>query len=626
MRVHVRSLLSLLCLLPMTPVDAVVVGDFAARTVSVDGGSAIALPYRIYVPAACANRRCPLLVFYHGAGERGSNNTAQLNNSANGMFSVVNAAEAAGVPMIVVAPQCPSATPNDWWSAAGPLTGSIDMLDDVQREFGFDPARVYVTGLSMGGAGALGLASDFDSIAAAVVPVAPAYNIGSVASHPQAARTPMWFFHAANDGTVLPVESRDGVAGLRAAGADPLYTEFATGAHGIFSQTYAVAKIAPWLIAQRWHLPQVAVDPAVVLGQPASGGTLYTDATTVPLSGSIVGADAMVSAVNYSFGPSTGMAVGNGPFNVPVPLAVPAAASTVLRAQATGNSYVAGFGGNTTFSRSVRVVTPIPTARPPRVVLWIEPVSRVNRALRVRALVEDDGLPAASTISFSQLEGPAVTFEVDPADPRLAWWTPSVPGLYRLRATANDGSGAVHGDSAVLVLAAAAARPTVKAINAGGPALTTVDAGAGTVAFEADNGFTGGSGEVTSTGFRGLYGTEDDLLYLSSRRGTGFSYALNVPNGRYLVVLHLANTVNFNSATRSLGVLIEGSRVLDDYDVYGHIGWRQAQRLGFVATVSDGVATIELARQAASGAQISLNGIELLSLPSGDGVYANGFE
>ncbi|MDZ4811938.1 MAG: malectin domain-containing carbohydrate-binding protein [Pseudomonadota bacterium] len=628
MRAHISGLLWVSMLLPLTACATVVVGDFASRTVSVDGGSAIALRYRIYVPAACSNRRCPLLLFYHGSGERGSNNTAQLNNSANGMFALVNAVEAAAVPMIVVAPQCPNIQPNDWWSNEGPLVGSIDMLDDVQREFGFDPARLYVTGLSMGGAGALGLASNFDSIAAAALPVCAAYNISSVVTHPIIARVPMWFFHAANDGTVLPISSREGVAGLRTVGADPLYTEFASGGHGIFPQSYAVAKLAPWLIAQRWHLPQVFIDPAVQLQLPVPGGTLYTNAGTVALSGTAGAADAAVSSVSYSFGASTGTATGTTSFTAPA-LPVPPDASTVLRAQATGTSYVAAFAGNTTFSRSVRVVHPIPAARSPRVVLWVEPVTRVGRPLRLRALVDDDDLPQPATISFSQLEGPAtVAFEIDSADPKLAWWTPNSAGAYRLRVSVNDGGAAVHGESAVLVLTAAAPRPTARAINVGGAAMTGVDVGNGVVSFEAETGFTGGSAASISSGFRGLYGSEDDLLHLDSRRGTAFSYALTVPNGRYLAVLYLSNTTTFTNAARSLGALIEGTRVLDNYDIYSAIGWRQAQRIGFVTTVADGVANFDFARQVivGAGAQISLDGIELLTLPAGDTVFANGFE
>jgi pimeloyl-ACP methyl ester carboxylesterase len=143
--------ISLLLYLAASPACSIVSADFASRTADGDGGNGLELPYRIYVPDACVDRRCPIVVFLHGAGEQGSNNTSQLNNRANGAFQLAELAEAAAQPLILTAPQAPQ-----WWANEGPVGGIADMLDDIQREFGFDPARVYVTGLSMGGGGTIG--------------------------------------------------------------------------------------------------------------------------------------------------------------------------------------------------------------------------------------------------------------------------------------------------------------------------------------------------------------------------------------------------------------------------------------------------------------------------------------
>lgn len=610
--------LPLLLALSAPPALAITASDFLFRTVGNDGGSGLALPYRIYVPTACAHRRCPLVVFLHGAGETGSNNTAQLNNSANGAFRIPEAAEALGMPVIMAAPQAPQ-----WWSNEPPTGGIADMIDDIQREFGFDPARLYVTGLSMGGGGTIGFLQRYDAVAAAAAPICPAGVITSSFDRDRLASTPWWFFHAVNDGTVTVDNSRNSVATLRAGGGDPLYTEFASGNHGIWSQTYAIPRLTPWLLAQRWRAPMLATDPFVALSAPSAAAIHYTAATSLSLAGTTGTAGAGVTQVDWTFGAGQGTATGTASFSAG-PLAVPAAATTVLRAQATGSSFVASFGGHTTFSRSVRVVQPPPANRAPRVALWIEPVAVVGRPLRLRALVDDDGQPLATpAIAMSQIEGPAGTpFQVDAGHPSLAWWTPAQPGLYRFRASAHDGAETAQADAAVLVLAEGATRPTLAAINAGGAAYTSVNG----VAFAADAGFTGGTAE-TMTGLTTLVGTEDDGLHRTMRRGATVRYAAPVGNGRHLLVLYLSEWRWFTQVARGIDLRLEGQPVLSGFDLYRWAGLRQGMRLGFVVEVSDGVLDIELARSTPTSGEARLDAFEVLALPAlGDAIFANGFQ
>jgi len=604
--------------LPCAPAAAITANDFLVRTVSSDGGSGLALPYRIYVPAACAHRRCPLFVFLHGAGEQGSNNTAQLNNRANGAFQVPESAETLGTPIIMAAPQAP-----EWWSNEAPTGGIADMVDDIQREFGFDPARLYVSGLSMGGGGTIGFLQRYDAVAAAAAPICPAGAITSTIDRDRLASTPWWFFHAVNDGTVGVANSRNSVATLRAGAGDPLYTEFTTGNHSIWTQSYGISRFTPWLLAQRWRVPMIATDPYVTLSAPTAAPLLYTGAGALSLAGSTGSAGAAVSRVDYVFGSEQGMAAGTASFSAG-PLPIPANAQSVLRAQATGTSFVAALGGNTTFSRSVRVVHPPPTNRAPRVALWLEPVAVVGRPLRLRALVDDDGQPAATpTITLQQIEGPASDpLLIEPGHPGLAWWTPGTPGLYRFRASADDTSASVHAEAAVLVLAVGATRPTLVAVNAGGGAYTGVNG----VAFAADTGFTGGTVE-NLTGLTTLIGTEDDALHRSTRRGATVRYAAPVGNGRYLVTLYLSEWRWFTQVSRGLDIRLENQPVIAHMDLYRWAGLRQAMRLGFVIDVADGMLDIELARSTPTSGEARLDGFEVLALPAAaDLIFAHGFE
>lgn len=613
-----RTLPALLLLCAATPAAALTASDFVSCTTTTDGGNGLALPYRIHVPAACASRRCPLLLFLHGAGETGSNNTAQLNNRANGAFKLAEDAATLGQPVIMAAPQTP-----EWWANDNPTGGLADLIDDVQREFGFDPARLYVTGLSMGGGGTIGFLKRYDAAAAAAVPVCPADLISSTIDRDRLWNTPAWYFHAVNDGTVTVENSRTSVATLRAGGGDPLYTEFTTGNHGIWTETYKVAALAPWLLAQRANVPMRATAPRVALTAPTTAARWYTAASSLNAAGTIA-AEAQPTAVSYSFGALQGPASGTTSFSAG-PLAVPAAATTLLQVQATGTSYVGAYGGNTTFSRSVRVTQPVPANRAPRVALWQEPVASVGRPLRLRALVDDDEQPqATATVSFQLLEAPpGAAIETDAQNPNLAWLTPAQPGLYRVQVSANDGALTTTARASTLVLAAGVPRPAVAAINSGGPALTTVDG----QAFVADTAFTGGSAETLSSGVTTLLGTQDDALYRTSRRGNSFDYAVAVPNGRYLVVLHFSEWRWFTTLARGIDATVEGSPLLAGFDLYRWAGLRQALRIADVATVSDGVLNLTIAKSAgAAGSEARLDALEILGLGASDVILRDGFD
>src|SRR5437868_5636644 len=102
----------------------------------------IDLNYLLYLPAAYdadPAKRWPLILFLHGAGERGSD-VAMVKK--HGIAKIVE--QRADFPFIAVSPQCPA---NQWWTPE-PL-GLL--LDEIEASYRVDPSRIYVTGLSMGG-------------------------------------------------------------------------------------------------------------------------------------------------------------------------------------------------------------------------------------------------------------------------------------------------------------------------------------------------------------------------------------------------------------------------------------------------------------------------------------------
>jgi len=233
------------------------VSDLQSRIFS-DPTTGFALPYRLFVPADCgAGNPCGLLLFLHGAGERGTDNQAQLKNDA--LAWTARQAQA-GNPTVVVYPQCPGNA--QWvdapWSEGSysvaktaiskPMEAVMSLLAALQQEFPIDPKRLLVTGPSMGGYGT------FDIIARNPDMFAGALSLcgGGDPSQGQALRNlPIWIFHGDSDPAVPVRGSRQMVRALRDAGGAPNYTEVASGGHNMWNIAYQDLKVLRWLLAQK---------------------------------------------------------------------------------------------------------------------------------------------------------------------------------------------------------------------------------------------------------------------------------------------------------------------------------------------------------------------------------------
>ena len=213
------------------------------------------IPYRLLKPVNYdAGEKYPLVLFLHGAGERGTDNEAQL---VHGVKAFVERAEK--YPCFLVAPQCPNNA--KWvdvdWSGdkhtlpetmSEPLRLSLEALDALSKEFSIDPQRIYVTGLSMGGYGTLDAVSRRPNYFAAAVPTCGG---GDEAQAKRVHHVPMWFFHGAKDTAVKPERSRNMVAALKAAGGKPKYTEYPNEGHGSWVPAYKDDEMVAWLFAQK---------------------------------------------------------------------------------------------------------------------------------------------------------------------------------------------------------------------------------------------------------------------------------------------------------------------------------------------------------------------------------------
>jgi predicted peptidase len=228
---------------------------FEARTFEGAGGEK--LGYRLLKPKDYdPNRKYPLVLFMHGAGERGDNNKAQL---VHGMNDFASDEVMSKYPAFVIAPQCPNN--KKWvevdWSAAkhtSPEKPSIslqltfDAMAALQKEFSIDDKRIYVTGLSMGGYGTWDAAARRPDYFAAAAPICGGGDEGDAK---KLAKVPIWAFHGDKDGAVKVERTRNMIAAIKEAGGEPKYTEYPGVGHDSWSATYRNPEFYAWLFAQQ---------------------------------------------------------------------------------------------------------------------------------------------------------------------------------------------------------------------------------------------------------------------------------------------------------------------------------------------------------------------------------------
>jgi len=220
--------------------------------------------YQVYVPSNWSKKqKWPVILFLHGAGERGDDGLVQTEI---GIGTAIRRHQDR-FPAIVVMPQCREKV---WWLDASMEAQALKALDDARKEFKGDPARVYLTGLSMGGYATWDLGAKATGRFAALVPICggvvlPSHVTGrepgmpptEATGDPYAAtarsigKTPVWAFHGSDDPAVPVTESRSLAEALKAAGGNVRYTEYPGVGHHSWENAYAEPDLMPWLLAQR---------------------------------------------------------------------------------------------------------------------------------------------------------------------------------------------------------------------------------------------------------------------------------------------------------------------------------------------------------------------------------------
>ena len=223
------------------------------------------LPYRILYPLAFdSGKKYPLLIFLHGAYEKGNDNEAQLDIGGRYFLADSNRRN---FPAVIVFPQCPS---NDLWAyfdtefdSLGNLKRAIfpfrkeptpvvsllkQLLDSLMPLSFIDMSKIYIGGLSQGGMGVFDMIARYPDVFAAAFPICGAGKVSTADKF--AKRTALWIFHGADD-DVVPVHfSRQFYQKLKKLGADVRYTEYPGVRHESWINAFHEKDLLSWLFSK----------------------------------------------------------------------------------------------------------------------------------------------------------------------------------------------------------------------------------------------------------------------------------------------------------------------------------------------------------------------------------------
>lgn len=230
------------------------------------------LPYRFLLPKNYdPSIKYPVVIFLHGQGETGTNNTAQLGNGANGAMTFVSTASPDNqtlYPCILVCPQ----TTGDWRQRAPQIS---DIITTLKTHYSVDEDRITLTGLSLGALGSWSILLDLPNTFNCLVTICGGGGTASIE------KLPVWVFHAEDDSTVICNGSDNAVGGLRNRGIPVLYTRYQSGNHGIWTQSYQRPELVPWVMAQRRGQPIQSMPSLQVLTTSLGASPLKVTGTTV---------------------------------------------------------------------------------------------------------------------------------------------------------------------------------------------------------------------------------------------------------------------------------------------------------------------------------------------------------
>lgn len=217
------------------------------------------LPYRVLFPENYDKTQSyPLVIFLHGAGERGNDNEKQLTHGASLFTDELNRVD---FPAIVLFPQCPE---NEFWAPVSRENGFqfLDtkkptpsgelvkrLIDQYMKKESVDKDRVYVLGLSMGAMGTFDLICRYPKMFAAAIPICGGVELSRLK---KISHMPIRMYHGGADEVVSPENSRNAYIELKAEGSDLVeYYEYVGVGHDSWSLAFDEPDFLDWLFSHK---------------------------------------------------------------------------------------------------------------------------------------------------------------------------------------------------------------------------------------------------------------------------------------------------------------------------------------------------------------------------------------
>lgn len=222
-----------------------------------DEKSGMSIPYKVLLPESYhPSKKYPAIVYLHGAGERGNDNSAQLV-AIHGMYRENGdlASEA-----IVYCPQCPNA---GWWNihtddyenrdSAGALSAALRAFEAIRGRYSIDSERIYVMGYSMGGFGTWSALEYHSDIFAAGAPMCGWGNSNAAGI---LKNIPIWIHHGTSDPTVSIHSSEVMYSAIKAAGGQLInFTRLEGVGHNAWDPALSDREMFSWLFTQTKSAP-----------------------------------------------------------------------------------------------------------------------------------------------------------------------------------------------------------------------------------------------------------------------------------------------------------------------------------------------------------------------------------
>jgi len=208
-------------------------------------------PFWVYTPKdyKAYQHITPLIIFLHGASLRGTDLNQVLR------YGPLDAAKMGlEIPALIVAPQ----NPKGHWD----VQKLNDILEWMKKHYTFNPLRVYVIGMSLGGYGTLDFAGAYpDKIAAAIA----LCGGSTLRNYRGLGDLPLWIIHGTADKSVKIEESKKVVDGMKSIGADQrLRYEWISGAsHGDLARYFYLTSTYDWLFMHTLNEPSRPVDTSI---------------------------------------------------------------------------------------------------------------------------------------------------------------------------------------------------------------------------------------------------------------------------------------------------------------------------------------------------------------------------